>query len=469
MLRKVTLLFSALVICLILNASAQEIQRITFDDAVKIALEQNVTLKRAANNLEFNEIEVTRARSNYLPNLNFSVSGGQNYGRNFSQEDGGFVNETTKSMSLRAQTSLTLFDGLGRIADNKQAGYSYDAGDFNYQRQRQAVVFNVMSRYLDLLERREQIRIQEENLESQRQQLMQIEEFTNVGSRPISDLYQQQANTANAELNLINGERFYQLAEVGLIQVLQLDPFGAYEFVSPTVTDDVLNPELYVVETMLREAFGKRADLKAADSDILAAEQGILFARSGIAPSLSLSFGSGSFYNSNFFEPVFNADGTPVVVDGQVLRERVSLGDQITDQNVSSNLSLNLSVPIFNRFATKNAIQRAKVQYDNSLLALEELQQSISLDVRQAYLDYLTAEKRLDVTDKQEIAGRQALTAAQERYNVGAATLVELSDARATFVQAESDKIQARYDFIFRKKLIDYYLGNLDPSEQLFR
>ncbi len=304
-----------------------------------------------------------------------------------------------------------------------------------------------------MLERREQIRIQEENVESQRQQLVQIEEFTNVGSRPISDLYQQQANAANAELNLINAERFYQLAEVGLIQVLQLDPFGAYEFVSPTVTDDVLSPEVYDVEMMLREAFGKRADLKAADSDILAAEQSILVARSGLSPSLSLSFNTGSSYNDRFF---FGG-------------ERVSFSDQFTDQNISSSVGLNLSVPIFNRFSTRNSVQRARVQYDNAKLALEELQQNISLDVRQAYLDYITAEKTLEVTEKQELSAQQAFNAAQERYKLGAATLVELTQARATLVQAESDRIQSRYDFIFRKKLIDYYLGNLDPSEQLFR
>ncbi len=462
MVRPLSLLTVLLCLVISIPASAQEVRRITFDDAVQIALEQNVALKRSENNLEFSEINMAQARASYLPNLNFNISGGQNYGRNFNQEEARFVTETTTSMNARAQTSVTLFQGLGRLADNKQASYSYDAGEHTYERQKQAVVFNVMSRYLDLLERREQIRIQEENLESQRQQLIQIEEFTNVGSRPISDLYQQQANTANAELNLITAERFYQLAEVGLIQVLQLDPFGSYEFVSPDVSDASLTSQVYNAEEMLREAFGRRSDLKAADNDILAAEQGILFARSGLSPTLSLSFNTGSFYNDRFREQFINPDGSTGI-------RRVSFSDQLGNQNISSGLSLNLNIPIFNRFQTHNQIQRAKVQYDNAKLDLEELQQSISIDVRQAYLDFLTAEKSLDVTEKQEIAAQQAFTAAQERYNVGAATLVELTQARATLVQAESDRIQSRYDFIFRKQLIEYYLGKLDPSQQLFR
>ena len=145
----------------------------------------------------------------------------------------------------------------------------------------------------------------------------------------------------------------------------------------------------------------------------------------------------------------------------------VSFSDQI-DRNRGGNLSLSLSVPIFDRLSTKNSTQRAKIQYDNAKLDLENLQQNIALQVRQAYLDYLTAEKRLDVTEKQLISAEQALTADQERYNVGAATLVELSQSRASFVQAQSDQNQARFDFIFQKKLIDYYLGDLNPSEDLF-
>jgi len=305
-----------------------------------------------------------------------------------------------------------------------------------------------MSSYLNLLERREQILIQQENLESQRQQLVQIEEFTNVGSRPISDLYQQQAATANAELTLINAERAYQLGEVGLMQVLQLDPFGAYAFVAPEVTDALLMPQQYEVPVMLQEAFGQRLDLKARENDIIAAREGIRAARSGFFPSLSLAANTSSNYDD---------------------QSTFSFSDQFTDIRRSSSIGLNLSIPIFDRFETSNFIQQARVQYDNSRLVLEDLQQNIALDVRQAYLDYVTTEKRLDVTEKQEIAAQQALTAEQERYNVGAATLVELSQARANFVQAASDRTQARFDFLFQKKLIDYYMGRLNPTEPLFQ
>ncbi|MDZ4699630.1 MAG: TolC family protein [Rhodothermales bacterium] len=429
-------------------SQAQTPTQITFDEAVRIALEQNVSLMRSANTVELDAINLSRQRSAFLPDLSMNANASQNYGRNFSTEVLDFVDQTTNRMNASASSRVTLFDGFGRVSAYRQAQRNLEASDFDFERQRQTVVFNVMSSYLNLLERREQILIQQENLESQRQQLVQIEEFTNVGSRPISDLYQQQAATANAELTLINAERAYQLGEVGLMQVLQLDPFGAYAFVAPEVTDALLMPQQYEVPVMLQEAFGQRLDLKARENDIIAAREGIRAARSGFFPSLSLAANTSSNYDD---------------------QSTFSFSDQFTDIRRSSSIGLNLSIPIFDRFETSNFIQQARVQYDNSRLVLEDLQQNIALDVRQAYLDYVTTEKRLDVTEKQEIAAQQALTAEQERYNVGAATLVELSQARANFVQAASDRTQARFDFLFQKKLIDYYMGRLNPTEPLFQ
>ena len=249
-------------------------------------------------------------------------------------------------------------------------------------------------------------------------------------------------------MNVLNAERAYQITEVNLIQTLQLDPFGQYEFVIPQIDDQELTKEVYEIETLLREAYGQRIDLKARENNILAAEQGIKAARSTFWPSLGLSFSTSSNFDDS--NPDFG------------------FADQFWDVRRSSSLGFNVNVPIFDRFSTRNNVQQAKVQLNNSQLALEELQQNIALDVRQAYLDYLTMEKSLEVTEKQFIAAEQALTAEQERYNVGAATLVELSQARASFVQAQSDQNKARFDFIFQKKLIDYYLGKLNPSEQLF-
>ncbi|MFQ5570789.1 MAG: TolC family protein [Rhodothermales bacterium] len=429
------------------RAQAQQIQQITFDDAVRIALDQNYLLKRAANTVELQSISVSRQRMSFFPNLNLNGSAGQGSGRNFIQELGEIISRTTNSVNSSISSGVNVFNGFGDVASLKQARLQRNASELDYERQRQTVVFTVMSNYLTLIERREQIRIQEENLEAQQQQLTQIEEFVRVGSRPMSDLFAQQATTAQAEASLLDAQRLYQLSEISLIQTLQLDPFGRYEFAIPEADDAALVAERYDVRAMLQNAFDRRYDLQAQRQDIDAALQGIRVARSGYWPSLNFSISSSFRYTDS--------------------RDQVDFSTQFFDER-STSLGFSVNVPLFDRFVTRNNVQQARVQLQNAQLDLENMRQDIALQVRQGYLDYLTDEKRLDVTEKQLRSAQQALEAEQERYNVGASTLVELTQARSTFVQASSDRIEAKYNFLFRKRLIEYYIGVLDPTRPLF-
>lgn len=448
--RVVGLALTALLLFLLVNADpafAQEARRITFNEAVQIALEQNVSLKKAANRLEQSAIAVSNERMAFYPDLSFSSSGSQNYGRNFIMHEGRVVNTTVETFNVGANTNVNLFNGFADVASLKAAQLNMEASDLDFERARQTVVFTVMQDYLTLISRREQIAVQEENLTSQQQQLERIEAFTEVGSRPISDLYQQQAEVANAELQLVNAQRAFQLAEVNLIQTLQLDPFDQYDFTAPSVEDIEPAPRRFEMEQLLREAFTQRADLKATQSSIEAARQSIRAARSSYWPRVGLRANYGTNYSTAL--------------------EGFGVWDQF-NQSRGGSVGLTLSLPIFDKFATRNAIQQARVQFDDARLDLEDVQQTIAVQVRQAYLDYLLAEKTLEVTDTQLRSAELALEAATERYNVQATTLVEVTQARAAYIRAVTDRLNARYDFLFRSKLIDYYLGSLDPAEALF-
>ena len=448
--RVVGLALTALLLFLLVTAgpvNAQQVRRITFNEAVQIALEQNVSLKKAANRLEQSAIVLSNERMAFYPDLSFSSNGSQNYGRNFIMHEGRIVNTTVETFNIGANANVNLFNGFADVASLKAAQLDLEASDLDLERARQTVVFNVMENYLTLISRREQIAVQEENLAAQRQQLERIQAFTEVGSRPISDLYQQQAEVANAELQLVNAQRAFQLAEVNLIQTLQLDPFAQYEFVTPSVDEIETSPRRYEMEQLLRQAFSQRADLKSVQSSIEAARQSIRAARSTYWPRINLRANYGTNYST--------------ALEGFDLWEQFN-------QARGGSVGLSLTLPIFDRFATRNAVQQARVQFDNARLDLEDVQQSIAVQVRQAYLDYLLAEKTLEVTDTQLRSAELALEAATERYNVQAATLVEVTQARAAYVRAVTDRVNARYDFLFRAKLIDYYLGSLDPSEPLF-
>ena len=428
-----------------------DVRQITFNEAVRIALEQNVALRQSANNVEAQSISVSESRAAFLPDLRVNSQASQNYGRTPDPDTYEIVSETFESFNTSASTSINVFNGFGDVARLRQNRLYLDAADTQYERQEQAVVFDVMDRYLNLLTWQEQVNIQEEALTAQQQTLTQIEELVRVGVQPISDQYQQQAQVASTELALLNAQRDAQLAEVALIQVLQLDPFGAYAFTAPSVEDLPLTEEDYDLGNLLQNAFERRSDLQAQLFSISAAREGLRVARSGYFPSIGLSFGYGSGW-SEIYNPLVGGN---------------SFFDQL-DQRRGGQVGFSLSLPIFDRFQTRNNVQRAQVQYENAELDLQALRQNVALEVRQSYLNYLTAEKTLDVTEKQLQAADLALEAAQERYNVGAGTIVELTDAQATQVRAASERVQARYDFLFQKRLIDYYLGVLDPAQPLF-
>jgi outer membrane protein len=429
------------------DASAQQVQTITFDEAVRLALERNITLQQAENQREIQAINVSRERMNFFPTVSLGTQGRQRYGRTFSEAEGQIVNEA-RDFGAGVDASVNLFRGFGDVASYESASYQLEAGTSNLEWQRQTTVFSVMSTYLTLIERREVIGIREEALESQRQQLAQIEQFTAVGTRPISDLYQQQAQVATFELQLLEAQRLYQLSEATLIQLLQLDPFGNYAFEAPDVNELDLTVGEYNPGQLLRDAFDQRRDIESRQFAIEAADRNIRAARSTIWPSVNLTGGFGSNYS-----------------DVRAL----SFSDQFFDSNRYGSVGLSLNFPIFDRFTTRNNVQQARVQLSSAELALEETRQDVAVQVRQAYLYYLTAVKRVEVTEVQLTAADQALEAEQERYNLGAATLVELSQARALQVEAASNRVQARYDLLFQERLIDYYTGRLVPGQDLFR
>ena len=429
---------------------AQEPQTLTLNDAIRIALDQNYGLKSSANTMRQRENTLRGAKYFLFPRVSASSSVGRNFGLSFDQTIGGLTNYSVDRVSFSSGASLPIFTGFRDWAFLKQSRLGVEGQNFSHERQRQLVVFLVMNQFLSLSQALSQVTIQEENLAAQQQLLEQIEQFVEAGTRPVSDLFQQQAAAANAELSVLDAERNVEAAQNLLVQTLQLDPFEVYSFEVPDLSDKPLIPEQYDVEELVKTAFDRRFDLRAQEVSIQFSEQQIRSARGGWMPSVSLSAGVGTSYSS-----------------ASLGFQTESFGDQL-ENNLSQSVSLSLSIPIFDNFSTSVNVQSAKIGYDDAKLQLENLKQGISLDVRQAYLDYLRDEKYLDVTGTQLAAAALALEAAQERYNVGSSTLVELAQAQSSYVAASTNRVNAIDNFFFRKLQIDYYIGVLDPSLPLF-
>lgn len=439
-------------------AQSPDTTRITFDEAVNIALDQNTTLKRAANDVRRSESVLWQERLDWAPTANLSSGVSRDFGRSFSPEEGAIVNESVDFFSVTAQSGITL-QGLGiqNWTSMRNAELTAASSQLSLERTRQDIVFQVMNRYISLVENRQILVVQREELEARRQQLRQIQEFVDAGSRPISALYEQQAAVAEAESAVLTAERDIQLTETRLIQTLRLDPMRIYDFQAPSVPEDVDSDAAYELEALMQQAFNQRLDVRASAVEVQAAKQGLRSTRTQYLPSLSFSANYGSNWSSR-------ANRNPVT--GEILDLSFT---EILNRRRGGGFGVSLSLPIFDGYNREVSIEQAKVSKLNAQYALEDRKLQVSLEVREAYLNYQNAVKQLDVSEKQLRFARQARDAAQERYNLGAASIVELTNANRTFVEAASQRIRARYNFLFQQKLIAYFVGSLNPNESLFQ
>lgn len=419
-------------------AFAADARIIAFRDALQIALEQNSALRLAENAARASDITVNQARGQFYPDLAFSSRGAQSYGRNFDESEGRVFETTTKTLSVRLSSSVTLFDGFGNTATLNQARLDGQASDRDLTRTRETVVFTVASNFLLLVQQQEQLRVRRESLAAESELERQIQNFVDAGARTVADLYQQQSNVAAARLAVVQAERAAQLAEVDLMETLQLDPAGAYQF-EPLPYDAAATRDAPTFDAMLASAYAQRADLRAEEDRLEAAGQGIRIAKSARWPTISL----GTDYGTNYTSA---AD--------------FSVSDQF-DQRRGGAVGLSFTVPIFNRGNTTAAVRRAELEADNAQIALDALRTQVGLDVRRAYLDFNAAREQLSAADSQVKAAELALQAAQDRYQAGAATLVELTQARAAQVEAASALVTAKSNLVFQRTLVDYFTGEL--------
>jgi len=264
---------------------------VTFDQALKIALVQNTGVKQAQNTAALSSASVTQSKLAFLPNINVTANTAQDYGRNFSTTDGQIFNTTTNTLNAGISSSVTLFDGMKSVANLRSAQANEDAGEQDLSRAKQTAVFTVASNFLALVTQQQQLDVQQQNLTAQEALESQISQFVKAGSRPISDLYQQQATVASARASVVTTQNAVELAKVDLIQTLQLDPRGSYQFQPPALADTAAVNAKFNLDSLLDRAFAQRPDLGADASRVQAAQQDVKAASASRWPTISLTGG----------------------------------------------------------------------------------------------------------------------------------------------------------------------------------
>ncbi len=417
-----------------------EVLRLTLAQAIRIALEKDPGLKQSANQVASRNIDVAQRQADFAPDLTARLTGAEHFDKTIDPLDGNTDRRDYETASGSLDSTVNLFNGFGDIAALRGAERELAGEQSSYSRAAQTLLFDTVSAFLQTLSSRELIRVRNENLGANLQQQEQVEALYRAGNRPVSDLYQQQAETANAVLDLLLAERDYAVASRRLLQVIGMPPSGRVDLQAP----DLAPLEAALVALQLGPpdlaALDQRSDLQAAKYQIEAAAEQIDEARAGYWPTLNLSASLASDYSS--------------------LEKGTDFSRQFFDHNPQADIGLTLAVPIFDRLQTRHQVAQARLRQDNARLTLHQRQLQAETELGQAINDFRTAQQLIGVTKTRLTAARQALAAMEERYRVGAATLTELAQLRTQFAEADFERVKARYQLITQEVAIAYYLGD---------
>ncbi|MFA6012985.1 MAG: TolC family protein [Desulfobacteraceae bacterium] len=406
----------------------------TMKQAVSLALKHNQDLKTAEDQVASYRITHDQDRSDFYPDL--TARAGADVGRNTRSTPD---DSTYRSLSAAITSTLNLFKGYEDQASYEKSRYALDSRKDSFERTRQAVIFNTVSAYLEAVLKKERIRVAEENLADNQKQLEQIEAFYKAGRRPVTDVYQQQAETANAKLTLLTAKEEWNTSKMKLLETIGISALTPVDL--PGVKDVMVGNWAFADQAGLTaSALEQRPDMKSKKSELKSTDMEIKEAESGHYPTVDLVFELSSSYTS--------------LDDGRV-------NEQIGDDNLSASAGINVSIPIFDRHITRNNVSKARIASHTARVELEKLERQIEVEMGEAIANYQTASEQVEVSRSKLNYADKALESTRQRYKAGASTLTELTTAQSNYVEAQYDQVDADLKKVIKAMTISFYKGDM--------
>ena len=405
---------------------------------IEYALEHNISIKQQQKTVENSEIQLNTARSARLPSLNASANQSFSFGRGLTS-DNTYTNRGTQSTGFDLGTSIPLITG-GQIP-NTIAVRKIDlqAALADLEKAREDISLQVTSQYLECLYQKELMEVAERQCELSKNQLRRIKLLFDNGKKSEADLAEVQSAVANDELTLTQATNSYDLTLLTLSQLLELDTPQGFAVEKPAEANSAL-AALNQAPSADGLEYSTRPSIIAQQYRLKSAERNIRIAKAGYYPSLNFSAGLGSSY---YKTSGFQAD---------------PFGTQMKN-NFNQYLSFSLSIPIFNRFTTRNAVRQARVAVENQRLALENTRKALYKEMQQAYYNAVAAQKQYQSSQTACDAASASFNLMQKKYENGKANSTEFEEQKTRYMKAQADHLQAKYTYIFRQKILNYYRG----------
>ncbi|HEY8934636.1 MAG TPA: TolC family protein [Cyclobacteriaceae bacterium] len=477
-------LIGALFFIGVITANAQTPTRVlSFEEAVKIALQNSVLLNQQKNNLELSQTQKLSSIAGIGPSIQANGQVYQVNGNSFNSQTGQLINGVRDAVTGSISANMNLFSGFSRINSIRQYSNQLDAQAYYVNRTSQDVVNTVSSQYLQVMLDVELVKIAKENFDALDKQLQLVKEHVKVGSRSPVDEYNQDALTKAGELRWVQAEITLNNDKSLLTQTLLLDPFEQFEVEKPKWNMDSIGAEKFDVQELAKSAKQYRGDYLRAVKNEEAAKFGMRAATGQMMPTLYAFANYGSAYNFQHGVPDSVKQYNTIIVNDPSATSGYSLqtvesakyysnpetprpfSEQFRKNNLYKSYGFQLTIPLFNGLQNRVYHEQQKVLYRNNQITRKNLEYQIGNDVIRAVRNYEGARKAYQVSIDQLHAAATAFQYETERYNLGVTNFADFTNANRVFVQAQTDKAQAEYKFVFQKVLLEYAVGTLKPED----
>jgi outer membrane protein len=414
----------------------------SLEKCINYALDNNIKIKQGAIATEYQKNQLQQTKFSRLPSLNGQTSQNMNFGRSLTYENT-YKDINSSETNFGLGVSLPVFQGF-QISNNiSKLELDLQASVEDLSKAKSDISVNIASTFLEILFAKDLVLVSSNQLDITRLQIKQINEKVEAGSLAKGNLLDIEAQAAGEELNLVNAKNQLQLAKLKLAQLLELSLKESFDIETPSFPEISAQASIVAANEVYNAALLTRPEIKGADLRFQSSKFQLKMAQGLQYPTVNLYANVYDTYNNKYTD----RDG-----------KNIAFSDQLKN-NQRKGVGLQMNIPIFNKFQTKYQIDNARLQVPNTGLELEGAKKLLRSDVETAQTNAIAALNRFTSNQKAVSAMREAFRYSSEKFAVGLVNTIEYNTAKTKLSKSESDLLQAKYEFIFRTKILDFYRG----------
>lgn len=466
--------FTLLFILLLGFTSVAQQKKWTIQECVEYALKNNISIKQSELDIKTADIDKKTAIGSFLPSLNAGASHSWNIGLNQNITTGLLENQTIQYTSASLNSNIEIYKGLQLQNQLRKAKLSQLAAQYQLTKMQDDISLYVANAYLNILFNKENLKVQQAQQANDEKQLVRSQELVDAGSVPKGDLLDMKATLAADKQKVVVAENSLLISRLSLAQLLALDDFENFDIAD---VDMEAKPSPVMSETpqaIVDKANQVRVEIKIAQTNIDIAERNVKIARGALLPSLTGFYGFSTRASYSDRVSGFTTDtANPTSIIGQVegtgqnvlqpnflpvFSKAAPVFDQFSN-NKGHNFGLELRIPIFNGFAARGNVERSKVNFEKTKNAFDQAKLDLETNVYKAITDAKGALKTYESSLVTLEARQEAFNYAKEKYDVGLMNAFDFNQSQTIFSASQSDAIRAKYDYIFKMKVVELYFG----------